>query len=257
LKKLLLLANASLSVVIVTHPALADGLYGNAPEAVFPPPFSWTSCYAGGHVGGAWATKDLRDPVQLVQDQLLGFPATAGVTTVATNPSGFIGGAQIGCDYQFAPNWVVGFEGTVSGSTLKGRATTALPLGNLGDQATVTASADFLPSLTARFGYAWDRWLFYAKGGAAWASDSYSVVGSFQGTPFNFKGLDEERFGWTVGGGAEWAIWRRWSIKLEYDYYDFGHGNVLMSDNTLALSAPINANQTVQTVRIGLNFHAW
>jgi opacity protein-like surface antigen len=223
---------------------------------VFAPTFGWTSCYGGAHVGGAWASKDLTDPVQLVQDQLLGFPATAGVTTVATDPSGVIIGGQIGCDYQFAANWVVGFEGAASGSTLKGRATTALPLGSLGDQETVTASADILTSLTARVGYAWDRWLFYAKGGAAWVGDHYSVVGSFQGTPFNFKG-DDLHSGWTVGGGAEWAIWGRWSIKLEYDYYDFGHGNVLMSDNILTLSGPIETNQTVQTIRIGLNFHAW
>jgi len=51
--------------------------------------------------------------------------------------------------------------------------------------------------VSLRFGYAADRWLFYVKGGGAWASDSYSVPGAFTGVPFDFEGLDL-RFGWTV-----------------------------------------------------------
>jgi len=113
-----------------------------------------------------------------------------------------------------------------------------------------------LPSLTARFGYAADRWLFYVKGGVAWASDSYSVTGTFTGTPFDFEGLDL-RFGWTAGGGVEWAFSDLWSARLEYDYYQFGNGSVLMSDSTNVLSGPVNVKQSVQTVKAGLNFHVW
>ena len=76
------------------------------------------------------------------------------------------------------------------------------------------------------------------------------------GNPFNFQGLDF-RTGWTVGAGVEWAIWEYWSVKLEYDYYDFGRGTVQMSDNVLVLSGPVDVKQTVQSVRLGLNFHVW
>jgi outer membrane immunogenic protein len=98
--------------------------------------------------------------------------------------------------------------------------------------------------------------LAYVKGGAAGASDKYSVIGTFQGTPFNFQGVDL-RAGWTVGGGVEWAFWDYWSVKLEYDYYDFGRRSVLMSDNTNLFSGPVDVRQTVQTIRLGLNFHVW
>ena len=139
-------------------------------------------------------------------------PVTTGVTTASVSPVGFIGGGQIGCDYQFAPTWVVGIEGAASGSTLKGSTTVGLPLGLPGETASVSGAMDLLPSVTARLGYAADRWLFYVKGGAALASDSYSVTGTFTGTPFDFEGLDL-RYGWTVGGGVEWAFTDIWSAR--------------------------------------------
>ena len=88
-----------------------------------------------------------------------------------------------------------------------------------GDNATFKETTDFLTSATARVGYAWDRWLPYIKGGAAWAGDRYSVFDAAQN--YDAEGL-ETRFGWTLGAGIEWALWNDWSVKLEYDYYGFG-----------------------------------
>ena len=184
---------------------------------------------SGAHAGGGFAQKAMTDPVQLVQDSFLGFGATVGTTTVNASPSGAVVGGQIGCDYQFASTWVAGIEGAASGSTMRGSASVPLPLGALGDTATVTARTDFLPSLTARLGYAIDRVLLYGKGGAAWAGDKYTVTGSFAGTGFGFEGL-EARTGWTAGAGVEWAFYRHWSASLEYDFYQFGHRTTLMSD---------------------------
>jgi len=221
-----------------------------------PPPFTWTGCYGGAHVGGGWASKSLTDPVQLVQDSFSAAPVTTGVTAVSFSPMGFVGGGQIGCDYQFAPTWVVGIEGAASGSTLKGSTTVGLPLGLPGEAASVSGAMDLVPSVTARIGYAADRWLFYLKGGVAWASDSYSVTGTFTGTPFDFEGLDL-RLGWTAGGGVEWAFTDLWSARLEYDFYQFGNGSMLMSDSTNVLSGPVNVRQSVHIVKAGLNFYVW
>lgn len=41
-------------------------------------------------------------------------------TTVGVNQSGAMIGGQIGCDYQFPSNLVLGIEAAVSGSTMKG-----------------------------------------------------------------------------------------------------------------------------------------
>jgi outer membrane immunogenic protein len=70
-----------------------------------PPPvvvYNWTGCYIGGNVGGGWAKQD---QARIDQIGVVGpAPAIYGTET----DSAFVGGGQIGCDYQFAGNWVVG-----------------------------------------------------------------------------------------------------------------------------------------------------
>ena len=250
----LLFATATALAGIMTGPAVAADMPLKA-ETPFIERFSWTSCYLGGHLGGGFAHKDITDPVQLVQDSFLGAGSTVGVTTVSPSPSGVVIGGQIGCDYQFASSFVIGVEGAASGSTMKNSRMVGLPLGNP-DTALVRASTDFLPSLTARVGYAFDNVLLYAKGGAALAGDRFNVTGSFVGAPFAFEGLDD-RFGWTVGGGVDWAFSHHWSMNVEYDYYQFGHGGILMSDGINGFAGIVDVKQTVQVVKVGLNFHIW
>ena len=107
-----LIAGAALAVAAAS-PALAADLPFKAVEPVRA--FTWTGCYAGGHIGGAQAQKDVTDPVQLVQDGFLGLGTTVGVTTVTAQPTGSVLGGQAGCDYQMS-TWVVGFEAAVSAS---------------------------------------------------------------------------------------------------------------------------------------------
>jgi len=169
MKKLMLVSAALASLSI---PARAADLAAKAPVL---PPFTWTSCFLGAHAGGGWARKDITDPVALVEENAFATPATL-VTTAQVRPSGAVIGGQFGCDYQFASNWVAGVEGSVSGATMKGG--TTVDLVDVGDTGRVTARTDFLGSVTGRLGYAVDRWLYYVRGGAAWAGDKYSVVGN-------------------------------------------------------------------------------
>jgi opacity protein-like surface antigen len=185
----------------------------------------------------------------------LGLGTTTDVTTAGTSPRGVVIGGQIGCDYQFAPSWVIGIEGAASGSTMKGSTTVGLPLGNP-DTALVQAKTDFLTSVTARFGYTFDNVLLYAKGGVAMAADRYDVTGSFAGTPFGFVGL-ENRIGWVAGGGVDWAFSPHWSASFEYDYYGFGHNTIAMSDPVNVFLGPVDVRQNIQVVKAGLNFHIW
>jgi outer membrane immunogenic protein len=254
--KKLLLAAAAVSLASIAGPALAADMPLKMPWAAPAPGFSWTSCYLGAHIGGGWVHKDITDPVELVQDAFLG-GVTTGVTTVQVSPNGLVIGGQMGCDYQFDyTNWVLGAEGAVSGANLRGNTNVAMPLGNPGDIATVTAKTDFLPSVTARLGYALGPWLLYVRGGAAWAGDKYSVTGTFLGAAYGFEGLDN-RFGWTGGGGVEWAFADLWSARLEYDYAQLGHHSSVMTDAINGLSGVLDVKQSVQTVKLGVNFHMW
>lgn len=239
------LATVVISLSSIASSALAADLPIKAP-GVPVPVFTWTSCFLGAHAGGGWARKDITDPVAVVENAL-GLAPTPGVTTAHVSPSGAVIGGQFGCDYQFAPNWVGGVEGAVSGATMKGDTTVGL---SDGTTALVTARTDFLGSVTGRLGYAVDRWLLYARGGAAWAGDKYTITGnSFSG----FEALDT-RPGWTVGGGIEWAFARNWSARLEYDYYGLGTRTILIDPTNLG---HVDVKQSVQTVKLGINFHVW
>jgi outer membrane immunogenic protein len=250
----LLLANLAALTMSMLGSALAADMPIKAP-APFAERFSWTGCYVGGHIGGGFAHKDVTDPVQLVQDSFLGAGTTTEITTVSPSPSGLVIGGQIGCDYEFPSSLVIGVEGAASGSTMRGSRIVGLPLGNP-DTALVKVNTDFLPSLTARVGYAFDNVLLYARGGAALAGDKFEVSGSFVGAPFNFQGLDN-RFGWVVGGGVDWAFERHWSVNIEYDYYQFGHNTILMSDAINGFAGLVDFKQNVQVVKVGFNFHVW
>ena len=257
MNKFLFLGAAGIALGATGTAFAADLPLERPAKASFESRFTWTGCYLGAHVGGAWERKDATDPVQLVQDNatLGGFPGNTNITTTRVNPSGAVIGGQIGCDYQLASGFVIGIEGAASGSTLKGSTQVALPQGNPGETALVTVRTDFMPALTGRIGYAVDHWLVYGKGGAAWANDKYSVTGTFLAAPFDFEGLNL-RTGWTVGAGVEWAFAEDWSARFEYDYYDFGRQTVTMND-TVNGAGPVSFRQSAQTVKLGLNFHVW
>jgi len=203
---------ANLAALTLAVPAFAADLPVKAP-APFVERFNWTGCYAGMHLGGGFASKNITDPVFLVQDTLIAPGITTGVTTVSPQPTGVVVGAQIGCDYEFANSVVIGIEGAASGSTMKGTRIVGLP-GSAPDAALVQVNTDFLPSLTARIGYAFDNVLLYARGGVALAGDQFEVSGTLlsplgpQTGPYDFRGLDN-RWGWVAAStGRSRAIGR-------------------------------------------------
>src|SRR5215471_11769701 len=103
---------ASLTIMglIFANPALgADQPVKGVPWPA--PPvrvFTWTACYLGGMVGGGWSHKKLADPSTIIT-------GVVSLPLVTVDPSGWLLGAQAGCDFQFAGNTVVGIEGTFAG----------------------------------------------------------------------------------------------------------------------------------------------
>ena len=104
---------------------------------------------------------------------------------------------------------------------------------------------DWTATLTARAGMAFDRWLVYAKGGAAWARDKYST--NFYAFPGSE--VTDTRLGWTVGAGVEYAFAPQWTAKLEYNYMDFGTRDVSFSPGTST-----SIDQQVHAVKFGVNY---
>ena len=107
--KATLLAGAFVSFLSVSAFGADLGVPVIAPIA--PLPFTWTGCYAAAQAAGGWGQKDLNDSAGIVSP-------ISGFTSANLNISGYPLGAQLGCDYQFASHWVVGFEGAASGGNI-------------------------------------------------------------------------------------------------------------------------------------------
>jgi len=208
---------------------------------------TWTSCYAGVQGGGGWGQTSLNDTTLIVSP-------VSGFTSASTNISGFLLGGEIGCDYQFASNWVAGIEGSAAWTNIAGNVGVATPGLPFADSATFTENTDLLASVTGRLGYAWNNWLLYVKGGGAWTGNRYSAFDA--AATYDFQGL-ETRFGWTAGAGVEWAFSPSWSVKLEYDYYGFGTGGVTFIDSITGTVGPLDIKQNIQVVKLGVNLHVF
>src|ERR1700686_2276308 len=102
--RLAMIGAGLLSIAGFVGPASAADLpartYTKAPVAAPAMTYNWTGCYIGGNVGAAWA-KPARTRIGLADGTVL--PA---LNFGSANGSSFIGGGQIGCDYQFSGNWV-------------------------------------------------------------------------------------------------------------------------------------------------------
>jgi outer membrane immunogenic protein len=219
-----------------------------------PRAFSWTGCYVGAHGGWGWGQKTFSDASDFgFGVGVIGFYTEASSSSAQFDTKGWIGGGQLGCDVQFAPNWVFGLEGKVSGGNISGGTTISSSTIVVGaDTLSLDAKTDLLVSGTARLGATfWDHWLVYVKGGGASAHDTYDIsanAGIYSGS----WAASETRYGWTVGGGLEWAFTDNWSTKFEYQYYDFGSHNVAFAGTNATVIETIK--QQINTVTFGLSY---
>jgi outer membrane immunogenic protein len=218
--------------------ALAADLPAKAPYYKAPPPvpaFSWSGCYVGGNLGYGHANRTWNATATT--------PVTAFVSQ-HTSGDGFVGGGQLGCDYQ-AGSWVVGIEGMVDGSTInKTSGVNTIPGATLNDKVTSFETA------TGRIGWAMDRALLYVKGGAAWEQTSGTINGSALGLSSESHSMTNS--GWVVGGGIEYAFAPQWSAKIEYNYMGFANKTVAYPITT---AGTVNfTNQSLQTITAGLNY---
>jgi outer membrane immunogenic protein len=120
---------------------------------------------------------------------------------------------------------------------------------------TSTSKYDWYATVTGRVGYAWDNWLVYGKGGAAFARVEYGGS-SFVPGPGTFvvNPTNDTLSGWTVGGGVEFGFLKSWSAKAEYNYLDFGTTQRVFVTTTGAVGPATNYETHVHAFKVGLNY---
>jgi outer membrane immunogenic protein len=215
--------------------------------------YNWTGCYIGGNVGGGWAKTDQ------VQIAKVGGPVIIPNNNFGNSEkSDFIGGGQIGCDYQFAGNWVVGVQGMADYANLRSShvVPTAFPGFPVGAFVSVNRTKNVFTA-TGRVGYLFaPQLLAYVKGGGAWTRVDHIFNGTI---PINFlseSALGVDRQGWTVGGGLEWMFAPGWSVFGEYNYMDFGRKDIAFVAGPATVGAPdiVRTRLEIQQVVVGVNY---
>ena len=260
MKKLLL---AGVATTVLAGSAFAADMAMKAAPVVAPG-YDWSGLYIGGVIGGAWGRHDSSDPGLGLIGTLLNVPVVQ-----TTDSSGFIGGIEGGDRYQFG-KLVIGWEADMVWGGVNGTSTTTfspigVPPGLFNLTRSITTNNNWTGTATSSVGIAHDRWLVYGKAGVAWNhtnyTDNWTGGGAIFGTFPAFSGTgSENRVGWTVGTGIEWAIWNNWSIKAEYDYLDFGNRTVAINGAILPGIANFPASfgmentQHVNQFKAGLNW---
>ncbi|WP_262296090.1 outer membrane protein [Microvirga sesbaniae] len=225
----LLAATAALAVAAsAAHAADLPGRYSPAPAYNALPVFTWTGFYAGLNAGYGWNAGDSR------------FYDPAFGTIKGRRSGGFVGGAQAGYNYQFGM-FVAGAETDLQYAAVgnKGASygTTYYP----GD------SDGFFGTIRARAGVAFDRALVYGTGGFA-----YGDIGGNRGYDplLGHHSGDEINWGWTLGGGVEYAITNNFTAKVEGLYVDLD-----TKDNyNLGGRVSVNRDAEFGVLRAGVNY---
>jgi outer membrane immunogenic protein len=227
----LLLAGTAFGALIMPAMAADVAPYWRAPAPVW----GWTGFYVGANAGWVGSTgQTINNTGSDTGTGGLGAGLLAGAIpgTVNVNNSGFLGGGQVGYNWQIGPNWVWGLEADLDGASAKSN--TAVAFGGspaFGPITTVYSSElDMLGTLRARLGFlVTPNFLLYGTGGLAYADfklGSAAVCPTFS-PPCELQGGTSDRtsswsFGWTVGTGVEWKFAPDWSVKAEYLYVGLG-----------------------------------
>jgi outer membrane immunogenic protein len=181
--------------------------------------------HGGLNVGYGWGNQPVQETGDTVTGGQQAVNAGAIPASLAGRPSGFVGGGQLGVNYQvnsvvlgIATNWQ--WANLIDNQTVS----TSVPTFN---QFATNAHQDleFFETARGRLGITpVQPMLLYVTGGLAYADVKLSGAITNPAC-FGFCGATSTtnyQTGWTVGGGLEYALASNWSAKLEYLYYDLG-----------------------------------
>jgi outer membrane immunogenic protein len=249
MRNFLLATSAAIALVSTSLNAQAADLQPLPPPvykaaAYLPPPvYNWTGFYIGGNLGAGWNSGN-------VSDSLFGLSYTASNTNTAV----FLGGGQIGGNYQIG-SWVLGVEADFdwAANNQNSGNTRVLPSGA---PIQVSSNDRWITTLAGRLGYAADNWLFYGKAGGGWVGNSnFSVTNVTTGTSVAFSN-NNTNSGWLAGGGIEWAFAHNWTAKLEYDYLGLNNTSYTLPATFPGLGADTfsTSGRNVQMLTVGINY---
>ncbi len=194
-----------------------------------PASYDWSGAYIGLHAGYLWGKVDYDEP---------DFPDFS----LNRKDDAFIGGVYLGFNHQM-DSLVIGAEGDFG---LGG-----VDIDNEEDDPDNTYSAfdsDWNAHIRGRLGLAMDRLLLFVAGGLAIADLE------IDDTDDGFGDVRNTHLGWTIGGGAEFAISENLLVRAEYLYDDYGREGGEIQGPNAASDYDVDADLSASTVRVGISY---
>lgn len=200
---------------------------------------NWSNIYMGFNLGEVW-TKNL------VTWSPLPSAIDAGISPILghNSTSNFSEGIFGGYNHQFLTKYVVGLEGDFLWSNATGSLYsswyyygTTNPA--IGTYTNMKSTLNWSPSIHARLGYiALPNLLTYGAVGPSWAKISYAASDSNDSINNNSlyttsTSYSKIFFGFSVGGGMDWAITKNLLVRAEYMFYQFSNSqSIVAADST-------------------------
>jgi outer membrane immunogenic protein len=197
----------------------------------------WSGFYVGANAGGAWSNSDADAALSVNSSAPIpSNPIVDGdITSINdANVKGhldsghhntFTGGLEAGYNYVMSNGLLLGIETDINIFDInRGKTGTVQSPALVTYTVNQSVNTDFLWTLRPRIGYAMDKFLIFASGGLALTEAHYdaSFYDSSSGANTANFTHSHTRTGWTLGGGAAYAITPKISVKGEYLYQDFG-----------------------------------
>jgi outer membrane immunogenic protein len=234
-----LVAAAALCAMAVSAKA-ADQSTAAGRDSYFPSTYApgaviWTGPYFGLHLGGIWTSATWTDPFSGGTDN----PRPAGTPL----------GAQFGVNWQM-DQWVFGVEADASWLKLDAADQDQFAFDH-------RISAHWVATATGRVGYAFNRFLVYFKGGAAFTGERNDVntESAFNAVATIASTGTLTQVGAAFGGGVDYAFSANWSARLEYLFIDFPSHDLTLHDVANGLpNMPATVDWKMNQVLAGLNF---
>lgn len=217
-----------------------------APMALPVAVYNWNGFYVGGNFGYGWNDVDTTSTTVTNGEQ----------TTSSLSRRGVFGGGQIGYNWQFNPNWLIGLEGDIDAADITG---THDACSDATHCAHSDGKNDWFATVRGRLGYVQNNWLIFATGGVVWlhGTNTRTITVApantlvLVGQASTASGTDT---GWTVGGGVEYGFARNWSLNVEYRYMQVDTSRDY-SYSLIQANRHNDSTERVNTVRVGVNFH--
>jgi outer membrane immunogenic protein len=241
-------------------------------------PAQWTGFYLGINSGYAWGETQAHLSIAIPSERSYFGETDQHLVEQAADhdldAQGYTGGLQLGYNQCWNCGLLIGIETDMNALLLTRSHTVHSPYPNYSGvsyRLHQHFSTDWLYTLRPRIGFAYRRLLTFATGGLTLTDLNYKQTYSDDYLSITYPPTHDVDFsaskstlsvGWSVGGGLEYLLGKRFSTSLSYLYTRFetlslqkkliaDYEDGYIATNTFHNSAPLSTN----LLRLSLNWH--